>query len=192
LLVCVRTDPDSSLISTFRSSISILVATSLELMNTVAIITGSSQGIGQAIAARLAQDSVNIAIDYHTHAEGAEETLRQVEAAGAKGVIVKADLSLVSEINHLVEQTLATFGRIDILVNNAGIEKRNDYWQVTEADYDAVMNVNLKGVFLTTQRVVRNLQPDGGPGKILNISAVQEELPFLYSRSSALGYGDHK
>ena len=65
-------------------------------MNTVAIITGSSQGIGQTIAARLAQDGVNVAIDYHTHAEGAEETLRQVEAAGAKGVIVKPTyLSLV-------------------------------------------------------------------------------------------------
>jgi 5,10-methylene-tetrahydrofolate dehydrogenase/methenyl tetrahydrofolate cyclohydrolase len=111
----VRTDHDSSRISTFPSSISILAATSLELMNTVAIVTGSSQGIGQAIARRLAQDGINIAIDYHTHAEGAEETLRQVEAAGAKGVIVKADLSLLSEINHLVEQTLATFGRIDIL-----------------------------------------------------------------------------
>jgi glucose 1-dehydrogenase len=65
-------------------------------MNTVAIVTGSSQGIGQAIAARLAQDGVNVAIDYRTHAEGAEETLRQVEAAGARGVIVKADLSLLS------------------------------------------------------------------------------------------------
>jgi len=158
-------------------------------MNTVAIITGSSQGIGQAIAARLAQDGVNIAIDYHTHAEGAEETLRQVEAAGARGVVVKADLSLVSEINHLVEQTLATFGRIDILVNNAGIEKRNDYWQVTEADYDAVMNVNLKGVFFTTQGVVRHLQTEKRSGKIINISSVHEELPFPHFTSYCMSKG---
>src|SRR5437763_11182250 len=161
-------------------------------MNTVAIITGSSQGIGQAIAARLAQDSVDIAFEYHTHAEGAEETLRQVEAAGAKGVIVKADLSLVSEINHLVEQTLATFGRIDILVNNAGIEKRNDYWQVTEADYDAVMNVNLKGVFFTTQRVVRHLQTERRSGKIINISSVHEELPFPHFTSYCMSKGGLK
>ena len=161
-------------------------------MNTVAIVTGSSQGIGQAIAARLAQDGVNVAIDYHTHAEGAEETLRQVEASGARGVIVKADLSLLSEINHLVEQTLATFGRIDILVNNAGIEKRNDYWQVTEADYDAVMNVNLKGVFFTTQRVVRHLQTEKRSGKIINISSVHEELPFPHFTSYCMSKGGLK
>jgi glucose 1-dehydrogenase len=161
-------------------------------MNSVAIVTGSSQGIGQAIAARLAQDGVNVAIDYHTHAEGAKETLRQVEAAGAKGVIVKADLSLLSEINHLVEQTLATFGRIDILVNNAGIEKRNDYWQVTEADYDAIMNVNLKGVFFTTQRVVRHLQTEKRSGKIINISSVHEELPFPHFTSYCMSKGGLK
>jgi glucose 1-dehydrogenase len=161
-------------------------------MNTVAIVTGSSQGIGQAIAARLAQDGINVAIDYHTHAEGAEETLRRVEAAGAKGVIVKADLSLVSEINHLIEQTLATFGRIDILVNNAGIEKRNDYWQVTEADYDAVMNVNLKGVFFTTQGVARHLQLEKRSGKIINISSVHEELPFPHFTSYCMSKGGLK
>jgi len=161
-------------------------------MNTVAIVTGSSQGIGQAIAARLAQDGVNVAIDYHTHAEGAEETLRQVEASGARGVIVKADLSLLSEINHLVEQTLATFGRIDILVNNAGIEKRSDYWQVTEADYDAVMNVNLKGVFFTTQRVVRHLQTEKRSGKIISISSVHEELPFPHFTSYCMSKGGLK
>ena len=161
-------------------------------MNTVAIVTGSSQGIGQTIAARLAQDGVNVAIDYHTHAEGAEETLRQVEASGARGVIVKADLSLLSEINHLVEQTLATFGRIDILVNNAGIEKRSDYWQVTEADYDAVMNVNLKGVFFTTQRVVRHLQTEKRSGKIISISSVHEELPFPHFTSYCMSKGGLK
>jgi glucose 1-dehydrogenase len=158
----------------------------------VPIVTGSSQGIGQAIAARLAQDGINIAIDYRTHAEGAAETLRQVEAAGAKGVIVKADLSLVTEINHLVEQTVATFGRIDILVNNAGIEKRNDYWQVSESEYDAVMDVNLKGVFFATQQVVRHLQAEKRPGKIINISSVHEELPFPHFTSYCMSKGGLK
>jgi glucose 1-dehydrogenase len=158
----------------------------------VAIVTGSSQGIGQAIAVRLAEDGINIAIDYRTHAEGAAETLRQVEAAGAKGVIVKADLSLVTEINHLVEQTVATFGRIDILVNNAGIEKRNDYWQVSESEYDAVMDVNLKGVFFATQQVVRHLQAEKRPGKIINISSVHEELPFPHFTSYCMSKGGLK
>jgi glucose 1-dehydrogenase len=158
----------------------------------VAIVTGSSQGIGQAIAVRLAEDGINIAIDYRTHAEGAAETLRQVEAAGAKGVIVKADLSFVTEINHLVEQTVTTFGRIDILVNNAGIEKRNDYWQVSESEYDAVMDVNLKGVFFATQQVVRHLQAEKRPGKIINISSVHEELPFPHFTSYCMSKGGLK
>jgi glucose 1-dehydrogenase len=158
----------------------------------VAIVTGSSQGIGQAIAVRLAGDGLNIAIDYRSNADGAEETLRQVEAAGAKGVIVKADLSLVSEINHLVEQTLATFGRIDILVNNAGIEKRKDYWDVSESEYDAVMDVNLKAVFFVTQQVVRHLQAEKRPGKIINISSVHEELPFPHFASYCMSKGGLK
>jgi glucose 1-dehydrogenase len=158
----------------------------------VAIVTGSSQGIGQAIAVRLARDGLNIAIDYRTHADGAEETLRQVEAAGSQGVIVKADLSLVSEINHLVEQTLAAFGRIDVLVNNAGIEKRKDYWDVSESEYDAVMDVNLKAVFFVTQQVVRHLQAEKRPGKIINISSVHEELPFPHFASYCMSKGGLK
>jgi glucose 1-dehydrogenase len=158
----------------------------------VAIVTGSSQGIGQAIAVRLAQDGINIAIDYRTHDEGANETLRQVEAAGAKAVVIKADLSVVSEINNLVEQTLKTFGRVDLLVNNAGIEKRKDYWDVTESEYEAVMNVNLKGVFFATQQVVRYLRSQKRPGKIINISSVHEELPFPHFASYCMSKGGLK
>jgi glucose 1-dehydrogenase len=158
----------------------------------VAIVTGSSQGIGQAIAVRLAQDGTNIAIDYHTHEEGANQTLLQVESAGAKGLVIKADLSSITEINQLVDQTLQTFGRIDILVNNAGIEKRKDYWEITEAEYDAVMNVNLKGVFFATQRVVRHLQSVKRPGKIINISSVHEELPFPHFTSYCMSKGGLK
>jgi glucose 1-dehydrogenase len=77
-------------------------------------------------------------------------------------------------------------------VNNAGIEKRNDYWQVTEADYDAVMNVNLKGVFFTTQRVVRHLQTEKRSGKIINISSVHEELPFPHFASYCMSKGGLK
>src|SRR5205823_3267311 len=152
----------------------------------------SSQGIGQAIAVRLAQDGTDIAIDYHTHEEGANETLRQVEAAGAKGLVIKADLSSINEINQLVDDTLQSFGRIDILVNNAGTEKRSDYWEITEPEYDAVMNVNLKGVFFATQRVVRHLQTAKRPGKIINISSVHEELPFPHFTSYCMSKGGLK
>ena len=164
----------------------------MTLNGRVAIVTGSSQGIGQAIAVRLAREGANIAIDYRTHQDGANETRKLVEAAGARGVVVKADLSSVTEINYLVDTAVKSFGRVDILVNNAGIETRKDYWNVTEAEYDAVMNVNLKAVFFATQRVVRHLQSEKRPGKIINISSVHEELPFPHFTSYCISKGGLK
>ena len=164
----------------------------MDLKGKTAVVTGSSQGIGQAIAVRLAQEGANIVIDYRSHNEGAEETRRQVEAAGAKAVVVKADLSSVQEIMVLVDSGVKAFGTIDILVNNAGIEKRREFWNVPEGEYDAVMAVNLKGVFFTTQAFVRQLQAVKRPGKIINISSVHEELPFPHFTSYCMSKGGVK
>jgi glucose 1-dehydrogenase len=155
----------------------------MKLQGKVALVTGSSQGIGQAIAVRLAREGANIVIDYRSHPEGAEETLAKVKAAGTKcymvdGHIVKADLGMVGEIRQMIEETISHFGSLDILVNNAGVERHAPFWDVTEADYDAVLNVNLKGVFFATQEMVRYLIENNKSGKIINISSVHEELPF--------------
>ena len=150
----------------------------MDLAGQTAVVTGSSSGIGQSIAERLAQEGANVVIDYHRHDEGAQETRALVESARAKAAVVKADLSSISGVDALIGEALKAFGKIDILVNNAGIEKRNDFWAVTEEEYDAVMNLNLKGVFFTAQRVIRHLQETRRPGKIINISSVHEELPF--------------
>ena len=101
-------------------------------------------------------------------------------------------MSSENDCQRLVANTIAAEGQVDILVNNAGIEKRNDYWRVTEADYDAVMNVNLKGVFFTTQGVVRHLQTEKRSGKIINISSVHEELPFPHFTSYCMSKGGLK
>ncbi len=162
------------------------------LQETVAIVTGSSEGIGQAIAERLAKEGTRIVIDYHTHADGAEKTQRLVEAAGSKAIVVKADLGSVTAIQSLVANGIKAFGKIDILVNNAGIEKRADCWDVTEQDYDAVLNVNLKGVFFATQTVVRHLMQTKRPGKIINISSVHEELPFPHFAPYCMSKGGVK
>jgi glucose 1-dehydrogenase len=164
----------------------------MNLQGKVALVTGSSQGIGQAIAERLAQEGANIVIDYRTHDEGANETRRLVEAAGAKGVVVKADLSSVPQIEFLIDSGVKAFGRIDILVNNAGIEKRKDFWEVTEEEYDAVMAVNLRGVFFATKTVVRHLQSTKRAGKIINISSVHEELPFPHFTAYCMSKGGLK
>ncbi|WP_019500372.1 glucose 1-dehydrogenase [Pseudanabaena sp. PCC 6802] len=160
----------------------------MRLDGKVALVTGSSQGIGQGIAIRLAAEGASVIINYRSHPEGAEETLAKVEASGGKcymaqcpknpGYAIKADTGMVEDVQRLVMESVEHFGKLDILVNNAGIEKHAPFWDVTESDYDAVLNVNLKGVFFATQAMVRHLIATKRPGKIINISSVHEELPF--------------
>jgi len=164
----------------------------MDLEGKVAVVTGSSQGIGQAIAVCLAKNGANIVIDYRMNSAGAEQTRDLVEGAGAKATIVQADLASLQQIDRLIETGINKFGQIDILVNNAGIEKRKDFWDVSEEEYDAVMAVNLKGVFFATQSFVRQLRTAKRPGKIINISSVHEELPFPHFTSYCMSKGGIK
>jgi glucose 1-dehydrogenase len=148
------------------------------LKDRVAIVTGSSSGIGQAIAVRLASEGASLVIDYVGHSEGADETLRQVTAAGSKGIIVQADVSNVEAVRNLVDQAWNAFGSADILVNNAGMEKKADFVDVAEEDYDKVLGVNLKGPFFLTQAFVRRLKDAKKPGRVINISSVHEDMAF--------------
>ncbi len=139
----------------------------MTLAGKVALVTGSSQGIGQAIAAYLAKEGADIVIDYRSHPDGAKETLAKVEAAGRKGHIVQADLSLVNDIRKLISEGIGHFGKLDILVNNAGVDGKNaNFWDITEVDYDMVLNINLKGTFFTTQAFVQHLIETKRTGKI--------------------------
>jgi glucose 1-dehydrogenase len=140
------------------------------------IVSGSSSGIGQGIAARFAREGANVVIDYVGHPEGADATLKMVEAAGAKGIVVKADVSQVSDVRNLVDQAWKAFGGADILVNNAGMEKWSNFWETTEEDYDQVLAVNLKGPFFLTQAFVQRLLGAKKPGRVINISSVHEDM----------------
>jgi glucose 1-dehydrogenase len=155
----------------------------MKLTGKVALVTGSSQGIGQAIAIRLAQEGASVVINYRSNPEGAEATLAQVKAAGGKcqmvdGFTLQGDTGSLADVQRLVSESVDRFGQLDILVNNAGIEKNADFWDVTETDYDAVMNVNLKGIFFAIQAFVQHCMAVPHPGKVINISSVHEELPF--------------
>ncbi len=150
----------------------------MRLKNKVALVTGSSQGIGRAIAIRFAQEGADVVINYNRGVQGAEEALAEIEAIGRRGLIVQADLGKVADIRRLVNTAVEKFGRLDVLVNNAGLETHAPFWDVTEEDYDKVLNVNLKGVFFASQEFVRHLRQKERPGKIVNISSVHEELPF--------------
>ncbi len=144
----------------------------------VAVITGSGSGIGQAIAERLALEGANCVIDYVDHVEEADETLNKITAAGGKAVLVQADVSVVADCNRLIETAWTELGFCDVLVNNAGIEKSAAFVDVTEAEYDAVLGVNLKGAFFLTQAFVRKLLVVKKPGRVINISSVHEDMVF--------------
>ena len=148
------------------------------LAGKVAIVTGSGSGIGQAIAERLAQEGANLVVDYRDHVDQAKDTVAKIEAAGGKSIMVKADVSVLADTSNLVEQAWQQLGSCDILVNNAGVEKHAAFVDVTEADYDLVLNVNLKGAFFLAQAFVRRLAAAKKPGRIINISSVHEDMVF--------------
>ena len=144
----------------------------------VAVVTGSGSGIGQAIAERLAQEGADCVIDYRDHVEQAQATADKIHAAGGKAIMVRADVTSIPDCNTLINTAWQELGSCDVLVNNAGVEKGADFWDVTEADFDFVMNVNLKGAFFLTQAFVRKLRDAKRPGRIINISSVHEDMVF--------------
>src|SRR5262249_46306560 len=107
-----------------------------------------------------------------------EEVRAEVEAVGRRALLVQADVGTASGARHLLAEGIRHFGNLDVLVNNAGVEVNAPFWEVTEEDYDKVLNVNLKGPFFATQARVRDVMGAGRPGKVVNISSVHEELPF--------------
>src|ERR1700721_1614483 len=148
------------------------------LAGKVAIVTGSSSGIGQSIAIRFASEGASVVVDYRNHSDQAQDTKTKAEAVGGKAILVQADVSVLADTQNLVDQAYKQLGRCDILVNNAGIEIEAPFWEVTEKDYDAVLNVNLKGAFFLTQAFVRRLRDAKLPGRVVNISSVHEDMVF--------------
>ena len=162
------------------------------LTGKVAAITGGNQGIGLGIAQRFAAEGAAVSICYLSDKAGTEKIVADLRATGVKAAAVQADVSKLADGVRFVEETASQLGEIDILVNNAGVEKRASFWDVTEADYDLVMNVNLKGLFFITQAFVRHQMKAKAGGKIINLSSVHEELPFPHFTSYCASKGGVK
>lgn len=158
----------------------------------VAAVTGGNQGIGRAIAVRLAQEGADVSFCYLGNPAEADEVVAEIQKTGRKALALQSDVSIVAHGQQFVADTLSRFAKIDILVNNAGIERNASFWSVTESDYDSVMNVNLKAVFFITQAFVRHRMQAKSGGKIVNISSVHEELPFPHFASYCASKGGVK
>ncbi len=141
------------------------------LANRAAIVTGASGGIGRAIAASLAEAGAAVVVNYARNAQAAEELVESLTEAGHTALAVQADISTGEGAEALVKATLDRFGRVDILVNNAGIARDTLLMRMKEEDWDAVLDTNLKGVFLCTKAVTRPMMK-ARFGRIINIGSV--------------------
>lgn len=138
----------------------------------VALVTGGGRGIGRAIALRLAQDGIAVAVNYRGNTAAANEVVRQIVDAGGRAVALGGDVAASGEAARLVNETVAQLGRLDILVNNAGITRDNLTLRLSEDDWDAVLSTNLKGAFLCAKAALRPLLRARESGRIVSVSSV--------------------
>ena len=129
-----------------------------DLSGRVALVTGSSRGIGRAVAIGLANAGADVAVNYIENENAARKTREDVTAAGRRAIVVQADVSRDDDVSRMVEKIEAALGPVDILVNNAGVALQQSMDEITEADWDQVLNTNLKAVFLVTRRVLPGMR----------------------------------
>ncbi|HJV64173.1 MAG TPA: 3-oxoacyl-[acyl-carrier-protein] reductase [Geomonas sp.] len=146
----------------------------MSLNGQVALVTGASRGIGRAIALKLAREGAAVVVTA-TSVEGAQRTADEIAAAGGKALAVKVDVSSVAEVESLFKEAVAAFGKVDILVNNAGITKDGLLLRMKEADWDEVIDVNLKGAFNCIREAAK-LMSKARYGRIVNVSSVVGEM----------------
>lgn len=146
----------------------------MSLKNKVAIVTGGKQGIGLGIAKVLANHGCRVVVS-DLDQEGCDKAVSELQSAGAEAFGIKCDVSNKADVDALIEQTMAKYGQLDILVNNAGIFPFVPFVEMKETDWDKVMNVNLKSIFLTSQSALKVMK-DGS--KIVNISSIASIVAF--------------
>jgi glucose 1-dehydrogenase len=159
------------------------------------LVTGASSGIGQAIAVRFAEDGADVAINYLRQPEEARETeaevhncIARVRQVGVRDVLVKGDVSDEGQVETMVADAVNGLGGVDVLVNNAGIQISRPTEELSSADFDRVIAVNLRGAFLCAREAIRHFLHEGKPGCIVNVSSVHQVIP----KPGYLGYSTSK
>ncbi len=149
----------------------------LDLEGRSALVTGASKGVGRGIALELAKAGARVAVNYNSDKEGARETVDAIEASGGQAFAVGGNVSRADDVERMVKETTDRFGRLDALVNNAGVQTWKPLLELTEAEWDHVLGVNLKGAFLCAQRAALSMKDTGG-GSIINIGSGSNKWPF--------------
>jgi NAD(P)-dependent dehydrogenase (short-subunit alcohol dehydrogenase family) len=146
----------------------------MRLAGRTALVTGASGGLGDAIGRGLAREGADVACHYSRDAEGAKNLVRAIEGLGRRAIAVQADVRAAAQAERLVGEVIAAWGRLDILVNNAGIMNSTPFIELSESEWDAVIDTNLKGYFLVGQAAARAMVPRGY-GRIVNVSSARQE-----------------
>ena len=149
----------------------------LPLESKAALVTGASKGVGKGIALELARSGCDVAVNYNSDAAGAGATVNEIRAFGRRAISVQADVGISAEVDRMFQEVMRQFPRLDILVNNAGVQTWKPLLELEEAEWDRVIDTNLKGCFLCTQRAARNMKEHGG-GRIVNIGSGCNKIPF--------------
>ena len=144
----------------------------------VAIVTGGDSGIGHAISLELGRQGAAVTVNYHNNEASADATVKAIQDGGGKAQVVQGDVSSVADIQKLVDQTVAAFGRLDVMVNNAGMETRTSTLDTTERQFDLVIGIDLKSAFFGVQLAAKQMISQGGGGRIINISSIHEDWPM--------------
>ena len=148
----------------------------MRLKDQIALVTGGSRSIGREIALRFAREGADVAVNYVKNTDAAQRTVSEIEALGRRALAVKADTSKSDAVEVMVNEVWESLGPIDILVNNAGVQKRIFFLDLEEADWDWILDINLKGSYLVGKAVAARMKERGG-GKIINITSEAAGFP---------------
>jgi 3-oxoacyl-[acyl-carrier protein] reductase len=161
----------------------------MKLSGKVAIVTGSRRGIGKAIALALAREGARVVVS-DLDLPDCQKVVEEIEASGGLALAIKCDVSVRSEVQEMATRVIAECGKVDILVNNAMVAVIKPFWKTTEEEWDSIMDVNLKGAFLCSQAVTRNMIKNGW-GRIINIASISSggsgATPFLAAYTASKG-----
>ena len=181
------------------------VNTLLDFTGKVVLVTGSGSGVGQGIAARFAEAGAKVIVHYGSSEAGAGALVQQIVARGGAAVATQADLTQVEDVARLIAQTVDALGRLDVLINNAGAYPLASVLAMTPIEWDAVINANLRSVFLCTQAAAKQMIVQGSGGAIVNITSIEAEHPapqhshynaakagvLMYTRAASAELGIH-